>query len=106
MVEVGDRGISTPMAHTESERRAILRNLLIVLVGQVGCVTLIVVLLSIRLGMWLDAYFRTRPMYTLALLVAGIPLSVLLMLVVARRTLARLDSRGGSENRNSSEVEG
>lgn len=94
------------MTHSESDRRAILKNLLIVVVGQVGCVTLIVVLLSIRVGIWLDAYFGTSPLYTLALLFAGIPLSVLLMLVVARRTLARLDRRGGSGDRNSSTVEG
>jgi F0F1-type ATP synthase assembly protein I len=78
------------MAQTDSDRRGILRSLLIVLVGQVGCITLAVVLVSVRVGLWLDAYFHTRPIYTLALLFAGIPLSILLMLVVARRTLARL----------------
>ena len=64
--------------------------LIIVLVGQVGCVTLAVILISVRVGLWLDGYFHTRPLYTLVLLFAGIPLSVWLMLVVARRTLARL----------------
>jgi F0F1-type ATP synthase assembly protein I len=78
------------MAQTESGRRGLLRSLLIVLVGQVGCITLAVILISVRVGLWLDAYFQTRPIYTLVLLFAGIPLSVLLMLVVARRTLARL----------------
>ena len=74
----------------ERDRRGILKNLLIVLVGQVGCITLVVILLSVRIGLWLDAYFQTRPLYTLVLVFAGIPLSVLLMLVVARRTLSRL----------------
>jgi F0F1-type ATP synthase assembly protein I len=78
------------MAQSETDRRGVLRNLLIVLVGQVGCITLVIILLSVRLGLWLDAYFQTRPLYTLILLFAGIPLSVLLMLVVARKTLARL----------------
>lgn len=61
---------------------------MIVLVGQVGCVTLLVVLVSVFAGLWLDRYFHTRPIITLALLFAGIPVSVLLMLQVARRTLA------------------
>jgi F0F1-type ATP synthase assembly protein I len=78
------------MGQSESDRKNILRNLLIVLVGQVGCITLVVILLSVRLGLWLDEYFQTRPIYTLVLLFAGIPLSVWLMLLVARRTLKRL----------------
>ena len=78
------------MGQSESDRKSILRNLLIVLVGQVGCITLVVILLSVRLGLWLDEYFQTRPIYTLVLLFAGIPLSVWLMLLVARRTLKRL----------------
>jgi len=78
------------MGQSESDRKNILRSLLIVLVGQVGCITLVVILLSVRLGLWLDEYFQTRPVYTLILLFAGIPLSVWLMLLVARRTLKRL----------------
>lgn len=84
------------MAQTESDRRGILQNLLIVLIGQVGCITLAVILVCARVGLWLDAYFQTRPLYTLVLLFAGIPLSVLLMLVVARRTLARLNKENDS----------
>ncbi len=79
------------MAQKDSDRRSILKNVLIVLVGQVGCITLVVILLSVRIGLWLDEYFRTRPLYTLILLFAGIPLSVIMMLVIARRTLARLE---------------
>lgn len=69
-----------------------LNTLLIVLVGQVGCLTLGIILLSVFGGMWLDSMFGTKPVFTLILLLAGIPLSVFLMLVVARRTLAKLKS--------------
>ncbi len=93
------------MAQSRTDRNGVLRNLLIVLVGQVGCITLVVVLLSVRLGLWLDAYFQTRPLYTLVLLVAGIPLSVLLMLVVARRTLARLMREQTPEGKDPSKAE-
>jgi hypothetical protein len=78
------------MQQSGPDRSAVLRNLLIVLVGQVGCITLVIILLSVQLGLWLDSYFQTRPVYTLILLFAGIPLSVLMMLLVARKTLARL----------------
>lgn len=65
-------------------------NLLIVLVGQVGCLTLVVILASVFLGLWLDGIFGTKPVVTLVLLLAGIPVSVILMLFVSRSTLAKL----------------
>jgi hypothetical protein len=78
------------MTQPERRRHEGIRTLLIVLVGQVGCVTLAVVILSVVLGVWLDATFSTKPVITLVLLFAGVPVSVILMLLVARRTLTRL----------------
>ena len=78
------------MAQSERKGRKILSTLLIVMVGQVGCLTLIIILASVFGGLWLDNSFGTKPIFTLVLLLAGIPISVLVMLVVARRTLARL----------------
>ncbi len=78
------------MAQSEQKGRRILNTLLVVMIGQVGCLTLIIILASVFGGLWLDRTFGTKPVFTLALLFAGIPVSVLVMLVVARRTLARL----------------
>lgn len=78
------------MAQSEQKGRKILSTLLIVMIGQVGCLTLIIILASVFGGLWLDRTFGTKPVITLALLFAGIPVSVFVMLVVARRTLARL----------------
>jgi len=86
------------MAQSESRRQNILSTLLIVLVGQVGCLTLVIILLSVFGGLWLDKTFGTKPLFTLILLFAGIPLSVILMLTVARRTLARLRSQAESRD--------
>ena len=63
------------------------------MIGQVGCLTLVVILASVYAGLWLDSVFGTKPVLTLVLLFAGIPLSVMLMLYVARKTLARLKER-------------
>ncbi|HXF86687.1 MAG TPA: AtpZ/AtpI family protein [Anaerolineales bacterium] len=78
------------MTQSEQKGRSILTTLLIVMVGQVGCLTLIVILASVFGGLWLDKVFGTKPVFTLALLFAGIPVSVIVMLTVARKTLARL----------------
>ncbi|MBE0681440.1 MAG: AtpZ/AtpI family protein [Anaerolineales bacterium] len=85
----------------EQNRRNMVNTLLIVVVGQVGCLTLAVILASVFGGLWLDNMFGTKPMFTLVLLFAGIPLSVILMLYVSRRALARLKEKyetGEKEN--------
>lgn len=81
------------MAQSEQKGRNILNTLLIVMIGQVGCLTLIVIMASVFLGLWLDGMFDTKPVFTLILLFAGIPVSVLLMLFVSRRTLAKLQEK-------------
>ena len=85
------------MAQSEQKGRSILTNLLIVLIGQVGCLTLVIILASVFGGLWLDKIFNTKPVITLALLFAGIPVSVLVMLSVARKTLARLKNQAEQE---------
>jgi len=90
------------MTQSEQKGRSILTNLLIVLIGQVGCLTLLIVLASVFGGLWLDKVFNTKPVFTLALLFAGIPVSVFVMLTVGRRTLARLKENLEKESKNSS----
>ena len=85
------------MTQSEQKGRSALTTLLIVLVGQVGCLTLIIILASVFVGMWLDNIFGTKPVITLVLLFAGIPISVLVMLLVARRTLARIKAEAEKE---------
>jgi F0F1-type ATP synthase assembly protein I len=90
------------MAQSKQKGSKILSTLLIVMIGQVGCLTLVIILASVFGGLWLDNTFGTKPIFTLALLIAGIPLSVFLMLVVARRTLARLKEEAEKESETSS----
>ena len=86
------------MAQSDNKGRGILNTLLIVMIGQVGCLTLMIILASVFGGLWLDKTFNTKPVFTLALLLAGIPVSVWVMLVVARRTLARLKDQAEKES--------
>jgi F0F1-type ATP synthase assembly protein I len=86
------------MTQREQKGRTILTNLLIVLVGQVGCLTLIIILATVFGGLWLDKTFDTKPVFTQALLFAGIPVSVLVMLNVGRKTLARMQDKLDKES--------
>ena len=85
------------MAQSGQKGRSILNTLLVVMIGQVGCLTLIIILASVFGGLWLDKMFGTKPVFTLVLLFAGIPISVFVMLVVSRRTLARLKEQADKE---------
>lgn len=90
------------MAQSGQKSRSILNTLLIVMIGQVGCLTLVIILASVFGGLWLDKTFGTKPVFTLALLFAGIPISVLVMLVVSRRTLARLKEQAEEKDSDTS----
>ena len=90
------------MAQSEQKGRGILNTLLVVMIGQVGCLTLVIILASVFGGLWLDNTFGTKPIFTLVLLFAGIPVSVLVMLTVARKTLARLNAKAENESKTSS----
>ncbi len=78
------------MSQPLPDRKNIVNTVLIVMVGQVGCLTLVIILLSVFGGRWLDSTFGTKPVFTIILLLAGIPLSVFLMLWVAHRTIAKI----------------
>jgi F0F1-type ATP synthase assembly protein I len=90
------------MTQSERKGRNILNTLLIVMIGQVGCLTLVIILASVFGGLWLDNTFGTKPVFTLALLFAGIPVSVIVMLSVARKTLARLKETSEKESETTS----
>jgi len=85
---------------TESNRdpKNIFSTVVIVMVGQIGCLTLVIVLAALFAGLWLDHTFNTKPLFTLILMLAGIPLSVVLMLTLARKSIAKLEA-GKSKTR-------
>lgn len=60
------------------------------LLGQVGCVTLIIILVALLGGLWLDTRLNTRPWFVLVFLIASIPISLAVMFAVIRLGLARI----------------
>jgi hypothetical protein len=61
--------------------------------AQIGCVTLVVVLAAIFLGLWLDQYFHTKPILTVVFVFGSIPVSVISMLLVARVIVKRIKTK-------------
>lgn len=58
--------------------------------GQVGCVTLVIILAAVLGGLWLDSLFHTRPVFTLGLLLASIPISLAAMLLIVRLVTSKI----------------
>jgi F0F1-type ATP synthase assembly protein I len=86
------------MTQPSDERQKAVNTVLTVMVGLVGVVTLVVILLSVLGGLWLDNTFGTKPLFTAILLFAGVPISIVAMLWIARRTIARI-TKSESENK-------
>ncbi len=60
------------------------------LLGQVGCLTVIVILLALGAGLWLDNRLGTRPTFTLGLVLGSIPVSIYLMIRVLQSGMSRV----------------
>jgi len=70
-------------------------------VSQVGCLTLIVIILVLLGGLWLDVHFNTKPLFTILLIVASVPVTLFMMFWVVRRATSKMripDSK--QENNN------
>jgi membrane protein implicated in regulation of membrane protease activity len=74
----------------KSGKKNTINYLLIGLVGQVGCLTMVIVLAAVLGGLALDAKFGTKPWFTVGLLVVSIPVSLVVMFFVARKTTAKM----------------
>lgn len=71
--------------------------------GQVGCLTLVIVIAALFGGLWLDARFGTKPMFTVGLVIASVPVTLLGMIWIVRVTTSRISP---SKKTSSEQVEG
>jgi hypothetical protein len=47
--------------------------------GQVGCLTLVIIIAALFAGLWLDNTFNSKPLFTLVLMIASVPVTLVLM---------------------------
>jgi hypothetical protein len=60
--------------------------------GEVGCLTLIIVLASVFGGLWLDNLLGTKPLITIILVLASAPLSLVLTFWIAKRAVKDIET--------------
>ncbi len=62
---------------------------LAVALGLVGCLTLVILFMALYGGLWLDDQFGSKPVFTVGLLIASVPVTLVVMFWVVRKVTAR-----------------
>jgi hypothetical protein len=100
-------GAMTPDLQPKGGRRRYWANLTLAgIAGQVGCLTLVIIAGALLLGLWLDAQLNSRPLVTLILLVASVPVSLGTMFFVVRQAVKRIKSDVPAQKSDHSEEAG
>ncbi len=73
----------------DKARRALTLTLTAV-TGLVGCITIVITIAAMLLGLWLDARFETRPTITLVLTLGSLPVTLVVMFYAVRWTTTRM----------------
>jgi len=76
----------------QSDKKTALRSLnltLAVVTGQVGCLTIIIIMAAFFAGRWLDTQFDSEPLITVILMVASVPVTLVAMFWVVRSVTSR-----------------
>jgi F0F1-type ATP synthase assembly protein I len=66
--------------------------------GQVGFITLFVIVVALFGGLALDKFLGTRPMFTIIFMIASVPVTVTLMFRIVRAATSRIKPAKQSKN--------
>ena len=76
----------------QPDKKTALRSLnltLAAVTGQVGCLTVIIILVAFFAGRWLDSRFDSDALFTVLLMVASVPVTIVVMFWVVRSVTSR-----------------
>jgi F0F1-type ATP synthase assembly protein I len=76
-----------------STRQKVLNLTITAVIGQVGCLTLVIVLAAVLGGLWIDAHFGTKPIAVITLMVLSAPVSLLVMFYVAKVAIKKIKTQ-------------
>lgn len=76
------------------------------LLGQVGCLTVLIIAIALAAGLWLDTQVDTRPLFTILFVLGSVPVTLYVMVRLVLSGMARVQpetsgagkSAGGDED--------
>ena len=71
------------------DNRQVLNLTLLTVVGQVGCITPLIILAALFIGIWLDARLGSKPTFTILFIIGSVPVALIAMFWVVKETIDR-----------------
>jgi F0F1-type ATP synthase assembly protein I len=78
------------MSQPENRSNNRFNTILATVVGQVGCLTPLILLGALFAGLWLDRQFETKPLFTILFIIGSAPVSVFVLYRIVRMATAKL----------------
>jgi F0F1-type ATP synthase assembly protein I len=73
------------------------------IVGQIGCITVIIIAVALGAGIFLDRFLDTRPIFTILFLVGSVPITLFVTVRVSLMAAARARKLGTAETKKEAE---
>ena len=86
------------MSQPENRSNNRFNTILATVVGQVGCLTPVIILGALFAGLWLDRQFETKPLFTILFIVGSAPISVFVLYRIVRTATSKLKTDNQVEN--------
>ena len=86
------------MSQPENRSNNRFNTILATVVGQVGCLTPLILLGALFAGLWLDRQFNTKPLFTILFIVGSAPVSVFVLYRIVRMATAKLKTNDQDNN--------
>ena len=86
------------MSQPENRSNTRFNTVLATVVGQVGCLTPVILLGALFAGLWLDRQFETKPLFTIIFIIGSAPISVFVLYRIVRTATAKLKTDNQDKN--------
>ena len=73
------------------------------IVGQIGCITVIIIALALGAGVLLDRFLDTRPIFTILFLVGSVPVTLFVTVRVSLMAAARAQRNAAKKKQETEE---
>jgi ABC-type transport system involved in cytochrome c biogenesis permease subunit len=100
--------MSDPKGQDKDHQQYVYNLTMAAVAGQVGCLTLVIIFGALLGGLWLDRLYSTKPLFTMLLMIASVPVTLYVMLRVVKGATGRIrpvikakqpdNNEGGSES--------